>query len=78
MLRSEYFTTENLLDTMHHQNYYKSMDIVLSRQANTTKPQKINFVGKLEEDKGAIMFFITEKQQRTYQNLSLDSLNMAE
>ena len=48
MLRSEYFTTENLLDTMHHQNYYKSMDIVLSRQANTTKPQKINFVGKLE------------------------------
>ena len=54
------------------------MDIVLSRQANTTKPQKINFVGKLEEDKGAIMFFITEKQQRTYLNLSLDSLNMAE
>ena len=78
MLRSEYFTTENLLDNMYHQNYYKSMYIVLSRQANTTKPQKINFVGKLEEDKGAIMFFITEKQQRTYQNLSLDSLNVAE
>ena len=27
--------------------------------------QKINFTGKLEEDDGATMFFIAEKQQKT-------------
>ena len=27
--------------------------------------QQINFTGKLEEDDGAIIFFISEKQQQT-------------
>ena len=29
-------------------------------------PQQINFVGKLEEDDGATMFFIAEKQQKQF------------
>ena len=29
---------------------------------NTSIPQQINFVGKLEEDDGATMFFVVEKQ----------------
>ena len=34
--------------------------------------QQINFTGKLEEDGGATMFFISEKQQKTILNFSLD------
>ena len=48
--------------------------IDLSRQANTRILQQIDFVGKLEEDDGATMFFIAEKQQKTILNLYLDSL----
>ena len=33
---------------------------------NTSIPQKINFVGKLEEDDESIMFFVTEKQQKLF------------
>ena len=29
-------------------------------------PQKINFTGKLEEDDGATMFFIAERQQKQF------------
>ena len=37
-------------------------------------PQQINFVGKLEKDNGATMFFIVEKKQKTVPNFSLYSL----
>ena len=43
-------------------NYYKFIGINLSRQANTSIPQQINFMEKLEEDDGVTMFFITEKK----------------
>ena len=36
--------------------------------------QQINFKGKLDEDDGATMFFIAEKQQKTIVNFSSDSL----
>ena len=48
--------------------------IDLSREANTRILQQIDFVGKLEEDDGATMFFIAEKQQKTILNFSVDSL----
>ena len=38
--------------------------IYLSRQSNATIPQQIKFIGELEEDNGAMMFFIAEKQQK--------------
>ena len=74
MSRNHYSTTGNLLDFSYHQNYYKLIGIDLSRQANMSIPQQINFVGKLEKDDDAVMFFIAEKQQKTVLNFSLNSL----
>ena len=46
MLRKGDCTTENLLDYLYHQNYYKLIGINLSRQANASIPQQIDFTGK--------------------------------
>ena len=70
--------TGNLLDFSYHQNYYKFIGIDLSRQINTSIPQETNFVGKLEEDDGAEMFFITENKHKTILKFSLDSLIVTE
>ena len=70
--------TIQLLDYLYHQNYYKLIGIDLSRRANTNILQQINFTGKLEENNGSIMFFITDKQQKTVLNFSLDSLIVTE
>ena len=43
-----------------------------------TIPQQINFIGKLEEDNAATMFFIAKKQQKSILNVSLDSLTVTE
>ena len=74
MSRNNDYTTENLLDFSYHQNYYKLIGIDLPKQKNKIIPQQINFVGKLEEEDGATMFFNAEKQQKTILNFSLDSL----
>ena len=42
------YTTENLSILSYHQNYFKLSVIDLSKQKNTSIPQKINFVGKLK------------------------------
>ena len=78
MSRNDDYTTGNLLDFSYHQNYHKFIGKDLSRQTNTSIPQQINFVGKLEEDDGATMFFIAEKQHKTILNFSLDSLILTE
>ena len=72
------YTTGKLLDYLYCQNYYKLIGIDLSRQTNTSIPQQINFTGILEEDDGAAMFLIAEKQQETILNFSLDSLIVTE
>ena len=72
------YTTENLLDYFYYQKYYKLIDIDLSRQINTSIHQKIDIVGKLEEDDGATMFVINEKQQNTIVTFSSDSLILTE
>ena len=66
------YTTRNLLGYSYHQTHYKFIGIDLSRQTNTTIPQKNNFTGKLEEDSGT-MFFIAEKQN--YSKLSFRLIN---
>ena len=66
MSRNDNYTTGNLLDHLYHPNYYKPIGIDLSRQTNTSIPQQINFVGKLQKNDGAVMFFIAENQQKTY------------
>ena len=64
--RNHDYTAVHLLDFSYHQNSYKLIGNDLSRQANTSIPQQINFLGKLEEDNGAAMFFLcAEKQQKT-------------
>ena len=78
MSRNDDNTTGNLLDYLHHQNYYKLIGKDFSTQTNTSIPQQINSTGKLEEDDGATMFFIAKKQQKTILNFSLDSLIVTE
>ena len=59
--------------------YYKFIGTNLSRSKNTSSCQEISFIGKLEEDNGAKMFFIAEKQQKNgFQILFLDSLIVTE
>ena len=40
-------TNGNLLDYLYHQQFYKLIGIDLSRQTNTSIPQKINFCRKI-------------------------------
>ena len=63
---------------MYHQNYYKLVGTDLPRQTNTSIPQQINFTIKLEEDDAATMSLMSEKQQKTVLNFSLDSLIVTE
>ena len=42
MSRNDDYTTGNLLDFSSNQNYYKRIGIDLTRQTNTSIPQKIN------------------------------------
>ena len=44
------YKTEKLLGYLYHQNYCKCIGVDLKNQTNTTIPQQINYVGKLEED----------------------------
>ena len=78
MSRNNDYTTGNLLDYLYHQNYHQLIGIDLSRQTSMSIPQKVNFVGKLEEDDGATIFFIAEKQHKSILNFSLDSLIVTE
>ena len=78
MSRSNGYTTGNILGYLYHQSYYKLIGINLSRQTNTSIPQQINFAGKLEEVDVATMLFVSEKQQKTIINFSLNSLIVTE
>ena len=66
MSRYDDYKTKNLLYYLYQQKYYKLIGIDLSRQTNTSIPQKINFVGKLEELDGVTISFIAEKQQKLF------------
>ena len=71
-------TMGNLLDYLYHQNYYKVIGIDLSRQTNTSILQQINFTGKSKEGDDVTIFFVSEKQQKSILNFSLDSLIVPE
>ena len=68
------YTTASLLDYLYYQNNYKFIGIDLSRQTNTTIPQKTNFLEELEESNGEVMV----KQKSNYSKLSFDSLIVSE
>ena len=63
---------------MHHEKYYKLIGIDLSIQTKMSILQQINFTGKLEEDDGATMVFISVKQQKNILNFSLNSFTITE
>ena len=47
----------------------------LSTQTNTSIPQQINSVEKLEDDDGSTMFTFAEKQQKSYSKLFFRFIN---
>ena len=65
---SGYYTRGNLLDYEYFKEHYKLIAIDLSKQIeleNKDIKQQINFIGNLERDDGAVMFFIIEKSEET-------------
>ena len=54
---------------------YRLIVADLSKQTKLRDPQQINFIGKLENDDGATMFFIIEKSEETTFNFSQNSVN---
>ena len=46
---------------LYYQKCYRLICIDLSRETNTSLPQPINFVGKLEDDDDPTMLFIAGK-----------------
>ena len=65
---SGYYTRGNLLDYGYFKEYYKLIAIDLSKQIeleNKDIKQQINFIGNLDRDDGAVMFFIIEKSEET-------------
>ena len=64
MSRNNDYKTGNLLNYEYFSKHYKLIAIDLSKQIELQNPdlkQQINFIGKLEREVGATMFFITEK-----------------
>ena len=63
---SGYYTRGNLLDFEYFKEHYKLIAIDLSKPIeleNKDIKQQINFIGNLERDDGAVMFFIIEKSE---------------
>ena len=67
MSKNNDYITGNLLDYEYLKDHYKLIAIDLSKQIELENPdlkQKINFIGRLEEN-NATMFFIIEKKEET-------------
>ena len=68
MGRNNDYTTCNLLYYEYFSKYYKLIAIDLSKQIelkNLDLKQQINFIGRLERNEGATMFFILQKSEET-------------
>ena len=68
MGRKNVYMTGTLLDYEYFSKYYKLFAIDLSKQIELENPdlkQQINFIGRLEREWGATMFFIIEKSEET-------------
>ena len=76
MGRNNDYTTGNLLDYEFFSKHYKLIAMGLSKQIELENPdlkQQINFIGKLERNEGATMFFIIEKSVATTIEFSQNS-----
>ena len=66
MGRNNDYTTGNILDYKYFSKHYKLIAIDFSKQIeleNSDLKKQINFIGRLERNKGATMFFIIEKSE---------------
>ena len=64
---SGYYTRSNLLDYEYFKEHYRLIAIDLSKQIeleNKDIKQQINFIGNLDRDDGAVMFFIIEISEK--------------
>ena len=78
MSKNNDYTIGNLLDYEYFSKHYKLIAIDLSKQIELENPdlrQQINFIGKLEDDKGT-MFFIIEKLEETTFEFSQNSVTI--
>ena len=68
MARNNDYMRGNILDYEYFSKHYKLIEIDLSKQIELENPdlkQQINFIGRLERERGATMFFIIEKSEET-------------
>ena len=73
------YATGNLLDYEYFSKHYKLIATDLSKQIeleNLGLKQQIKFIGKLEEDNGATMFFIIEESEETNFSFSQNSVSI--
>ena len=79
MDRNNDYIASNLLDYKHFSNNYNPIAIDLTKQieledANTM--QQINFIGRLERNEAATMFFIIQKAKETTFNFSQNAVSI--
>ena len=70
--KSNDYTTDNLFDYEYFSKHYKLIAINLSKQIESENPdlrQKINFIGKLEDDKITMFFIIEKSAEATFEFL---------
>ena len=70
------YTAGNLLYFAYYKENYRLIAIDLSKQTKLEDPQQISFIGKLDKDNGATMFFIIEKSEETTLNFSQNSVTI--
>ena len=73
------YTTGNLLDYEYFSKHYKLIAIDLSKQIeleNSDLRQPINFIGKLEDDKGTMFFIVEKSGETTVENKVLRNTQM--
>ena len=79
MSKNNVYITGNLLDYEYFSNHNKLITIDLSKQVELENPdlkQQIDFTGKLEENNGATMYFISEKSEETTFCFSQNSVSI--
>ena len=76
MGRNNDYGAGNLLDYEYFSKHYKLIAIDLSKEIeleNLDLKEQINFIGNVEKNEGATMFFIIEKSEETIFKFSQNS-----
>ena len=80
MGRNNDYRTGNLLDYEYFSKRYKLMAIDLRKQTeleNLDLKQQVNFIGRLERNEGATMFFIIKKSEETTFEFTQNAVTVA-